>query len=397
MLIISNDVALHLICNHYEFRQMQFWKNSMTLEDKIAAANGRPTGFDYLRLALALSVVAVHIFQTGLGDEAASAYLTPVVRPLVACILPMFFALSGFLVAGSLVRTQTLPEFFALRIIRLAPALIAEVVLSAFVIGALFTALPLSEYFSHPKFWAYLLNIIGYIHFTLPGVFLDNPRPNMVNQQLWTIPWELDCYIVLGALAFAGLKKSRTLLIVAIVAAHIFAMYWYSVHEAKSPLTAKAAVLPISFLVGVLFYFYASKIKWSFALFGIALAVSYLLLRFPNGDLVVAVPLTYVTVFLGVANPARNKLMLSGDYSYGIYLYGFPLQQAFAHLWPGLNLGSAAAVVATVCFAAFSWWCVERPALGARKLLKKIKWPARLRLSAPDRTVMEIEDAAVRK
>jgi peptidoglycan/LPS O-acetylase OafA/YrhL len=367
----------------------------MMLEDKIAAASGRPTGFDYLRLALALSVVAVHVFQTGIGDEAANAYLTPAVRPFAACILPMFFALSGFLVAGSLVRTPTLPEFFALRVIRLAPALIVEVLLSAFVIGALFTALPLSEYFSHPKFWAYLLNIVGWIHFTLPGVFLDNPRPNMVNQQLWTVPWELDCYIVLGALAFAGLKKSRTFLIVAIVAAHAFAFYWYSVHEAKSPLIAKAGVLPISFLVGVLFYFYASKIKWSFALFGVCVVVTYLLLRLPNGDLLVAFPATYVTVFLGVSNPARNQIVLSGDYSYGVYLYGFPLQQAFAHLWPGLNLGSVAAIVATVCFAAFSWWFVERPALGARRLLKRIKWPALLRMPAPDRPV--IEDAAVRK
>jgi peptidoglycan/LPS O-acetylase OafA/YrhL len=379
LLLISNRVALHLVSIHYVFRYFYSGTISMTLEDKIAAASGRPTGFDYLRLALALSVVAVHIFQTGLGDEAANAFFPPAVRPLAACILPMFFALSGFLVAGSLARTSTLVEFFALRIIRLAPALIVEVLLSAFLIGALFTALPLSEYFSHPRFWAYLLNIVGWIHFTLPGVFLDNPRPNMVNQQLWTVPWELDCYIVLGALAFAGLKKSRALLIVAIVAAHLFAVFWYSFHEAKSPLIAKAGVLPISFLVGVLFYFYASKIKWSFALFGISVAVMYLLFRLPNGDLLVALPATYVTVFLGVANPARNQVVLSGDYSYGIYLYGFPLQQAFAHLWPGLNLASAAAIVMTVGFAAFSWWFVERPALAARKLIKKIRWPERLR------------------
>jgi peptidoglycan/LPS O-acetylase OafA/YrhL len=95
----------------------------------------------------------------------------------------------------------------------------------------------------------------------------------------------------------------------------------------------------------------------------------YALLLLPDGDLLVSVPATYATVFLGVTNATRNRMLLSGDYSYGIYLYGFPIQQAFAHLWPGLNAATCAAIVVTIGFAAGSWWLIERPALEIRKLI----------------------------
>jgi peptidoglycan/LPS O-acetylase OafA/YrhL len=110
-------------------------------------------------------------------------------------ILPMFFALSGFLVTGSLFRTRTLTEFIALRLLRLVPALAVEVTLSAVVLGALFTSLPIGQYFSDPAFWKYFLNIAGRIHYSLPGVFQDNPIP-IVNISLWTIPYELEWYLI---------------------------------------------------------------------------------------------------------------------------------------------------------------------------------------------------------
>jgi hypothetical protein len=49
-----------------------------------------------------------------------------------------------------------------------------------------------SDYFKHIQFWRYLLNIIGHVHWQLPGVFTDVPFQNVVNGSLWTIPFELD-------------------------------------------------------------------------------------------------------------------------------------------------------------------------------------------------------------
>ncbi len=108
-------------------------------------------------------------------------------------VLPAFFALSGFLVSTSLFRSKTIFEFVTLRVVRMMPALFGEVLISALLLGPLLTAFTIQEYFSSRQFYVYWLNIIGEIHFQLPGLFLDNPDPGRVNLQLWTIPLELKC------------------------------------------------------------------------------------------------------------------------------------------------------------------------------------------------------------
>jgi peptidoglycan/LPS O-acetylase OafA/YrhL len=56
----------------------------------------------------------------------------------------MFFAFSGYLVAGSLQHCRTLTGFLSLRLLRLLPALAMEVILSTLVLGSLVTSLTLS-------------------------------------------------------------------------------------------------------------------------------------------------------------------------------------------------------------------------------------------------------------
>ena len=104
----------------------------------------------------------------------------------------MFFALSGFLVASSLERCKTLFTFLGLRAIRILPALAVEIFISALIIGPLFTTEPAKAYFAAPEFHDYFLNILGDIHYHLPGVFAANPS-DAVNGQLWTVPYEMIC------------------------------------------------------------------------------------------------------------------------------------------------------------------------------------------------------------
>jgi len=120
----------------------------VTLAERLNATNGRPSGFDYLRLGLAISVVIVHTVRTTYGVD--SELWTTALRPFVRAIIPMFFALSGFLVAGSLERSKTTLTFIGLRLIRIYPALAVEVALSAFLIGMAVTAFPLATYFQDP-------------------------------------------------------------------------------------------------------------------------------------------------------------------------------------------------------------------------------------------------------
>ncbi len=121
---------------------------------------------------------------------------------------------------------------------------------------------------------------------------------------------------------------------------------------------------------------FRDKIKSNFALFGACLAGCIALLYITDGDCFIAFPAAYLTVYLGTFNPHRNDLLFSGDYSYGIYLYGFPIQQAATAL-----TGPHRSWYLDLCFvlpsvfavAALSWWFIEKPALKLRVLLPVIE------------------------
>lgn len=328
----------------------------------------RATGFDYLRLALALSVAFWHCFFLSYGQDAKHS----AARVLVLLILPMFFALSGFLVSGSLSRTRTIHEFLTLRAVRIVPALAVEVVLSAFVIGLAFTTLPVVDYLASPVFHRYFLNILGDIHFFLPGVFEDNPTKR-VNGSLWTIPYELYCYLAITALYLVGaIRNRRRLVLIVAVVQVVLPLRDILRHEfIKYDEALPGRMLVLSFLCGVLIYFYRERIVLRAWLFVAAVVLSLVLLQSIYTSYLVAFPAAYITVFLGLTNPRRLPVVMDGDYSYGIYLYAAPIQQAVLALFPAhrtwwFNL--AAAFVPFCLFAAFSWHVVEKPILGHRKI-----------------------------
>jgi peptidoglycan/LPS O-acetylase OafA/YrhL len=292
----------------------------------------------------------------------------------------MFFALSGFLVAGSLERSQSLITFLGLRILRIVPALAGDVILSALILGPLVTTIPLDTYFTSPDFFAYFLNLVGDIHYTLPGLFANNPRPDTVNSQLWTLPFELECYGLLAVIALLGIFRNRKWLLYFLIAAYIGQvgkMFLEMCYPSGEILTGKlhGRELVMVFVGGLFLYRFRDKIPLSRKLFFSAVVISYVLLCIPfHGDRFLALPVAYVTVYLGLLNPARNRVLLSGDYSYGLFLYGFPIQQAVASIegpvqhWYWNLLLSLPCII--VC-AVGSWWIIEKPALGLRTYLKK--------------------------
>ena len=295
-------------------------------------------------------------------------------------LVPMFFALSGFLVAGSLERARTLGMFIGLRAIRIFPALLVEVVLSAFILGPLVTDLPLQRYFSDPLFFKYMLNAVGDVHFVLPGVFADNPWPRIVNGQLWTIPYELYCYCTLAFVALLGLKKRRLLgpIFVVVVA---FGYLLWTLHGAEGSLVpgtngVRKPFLVATFLAGVSIYFYREVLPWSGWHGAAALALALALPSLGQyAGFLAPVPVAYATVCLGLLSPSR-KMLRGADYSYGIYLYGFAVQQTVMHYFPVarvwyLNVLITLAIVVLV--AAASWHFVERPANGLRSVLKRLE------------------------
>jgi peptidoglycan/LPS O-acetylase OafA/YrhL len=346
---------------------------SQSIEQRLEQVAMRPSGFDFLRVSLAVGVIAVHTVMACYGPDSQEmrAFWNSPLQPILLFVVPSFFALSGFLVAGSLFR-NSIPGFLALRALRIFPALGCELLISALIIGPAFTALPLREYFSNEQFRAYFLNLVGDVHQQLPGVFLDIPFDNMINFQLWTIPHELECYIALALLAIVGWTRKPLLFalttLIAIIVLSAPAIY-HGETFAVRPAPVPGRVCVLAFLCGVLLYLWRSRIPFNIMLFGLAAMLSWVLLSSYQTLFVAAIPLSYVTVWLGLQNPKRNLVVAGSDYSYGLYLYGAPVQQALVQVLPQYRVWYVIwpLTVAVAGMAAFlSWNLIEAQVLGAK-------------------------------
>jgi len=348
----------------------------MTLAEKLDITAGRPAGFDYMRLILALAVVSFHTVDLTYGPKLGhQVWDNPFYGSFAMWIVPAFFALSGFLVAGSLERCKTIAGFLYLRIIRIFPALIVEITLSALVLGPVMTALPLGKYFHDPLFYHYFLNCIGDIHYFLPGLFAHNPIPMMVNRQLWTVPFELQCYVILGALGVLGIAHHRGLFAAVVFALFGAVAFHLMLHHAlqRTPLPGHALVT--CFLFGVLAYNFRHIIPHSLFIAILAFLAAVWLLWHPNGQFLAPLPVAYVVVFLGLTNPGRTAILESGDYSYGIYLYSVPIQQAvIATGWFPRNgwVDLAVSLPIVVLLAVCSWHFFEKRCLELRRFRPSI-------------------------
>ncbi len=327
---------------------------------------GFTTGFDYLRIILSVSVLVFHSIALSSGSD-TFVWAGPF-RFLPASILPMFFALSGFLVTGSLKRVQ-LHQFVMLRILRLIPALAVEVALSALLIGPIVTTIPLSAYYTDHLVWKYFLNIIGSIHYFLPGVFADNPAPGVMNGQLWTIPFELESYLSLTILSILTVVRRRFWFAMAVIGTCLVATTFVNVNHTGQAFdnNLPGRMLVLSFLAAVVVYLYRDKLPFSNMAGVVSMVISMAMLEYPQLCYLAPLPIAYATVWLGLMRPPSIPF---GDLSYGVYLFHFPVEQTLVHYFPSIQTWwqlTAVALPITALFAWLSWTVIEHPVLQRKK------------------------------
>lgn len=354
-------------------------KPSRTIGEILEQHRGMGPGFDALRVFLSLGVLAWHSIVLAKG-KAYYPLIGSSIHPLIVALLPAFFALSGFLVTGSALRTGSIRTFLAFRALRLVPALTVEVALSALILGAVFTTLPLGAYFTSLAVWTYFGNIVSLIQFTLPGVFESNPYPAVVNGSLWTLRPEFYCYAIITILMLTQLIYHRKLFsifmllgTVALAGLNVFA--GVGAPERVVPWH----VLVFYFFVGIAMYHWRQRIPYSPALFAACCLVTYFTITLPASTYFVAWPLGYMVLFIGATKIPPIPLLHRGDYSYGIYLFAFPVQQALVYSLPAMREPMAlfiGASVITIAFSALSWHWIEKPSLKLKKFIPQKKAPA---------------------
>lgn len=340
----------------------------------------RDNNYNLLRFLAAASVIVSHAFPM-------SGVVSDPLERLVGFSLghlavDVFFVISGFLVTGSLLSRRDLASFAVARALRLFPVLVVGALFCAFVVGPLQTELPLGRYLAHPETWTFVaMNSVPWpfgIAYTLPGVFLDVPVRGAVNGSLWSLPWELSMYVALtalGALAFTARPLvsertlRRTLLAIGVVATAGFTVYEafdfpYLFH------VSQGLRLTSLFFGGAALLVLSDRVVLSgrFALLAAALLVADFLLPRPLMA-VYAAALVYLVVWLAYAPSgplmAYNRV---GDYSYGTYVYAFPIGQCVAAWLPGAPAAAIMAITlpVTLALAIPSWHLLEERTLALK-------------------------------
>lgn len=321
---------------------------------------GHANGFDGLRFLLALGIVLFHGYTLAIGGTRGMFWP---IETAAGLILPAFFVLSGYLIAASAARCGTVREFLLLRVLRVLPALMAVTFASVLLIGPMLTNLDLGAYFSDPRVPAYLQNVLGMQRFHLPGVFDANPRASVVNGSLWTIQLEMTCYGLLAGLCILARGKALNLFLIGWSVLLLFPTIPFA-GLAFSWLPAKDLVL--AFVVGTLLYRFSDSVVFHPATGVASLLLAFWLARGGEYAALAVLPLAYGVIWLALR---RIPVSLTrADYSYGLYLAAYPLQQAVIALFPGITWwnGLAIALPLALLCAALLWHGVERPLL-ARK------------------------------
>lgn len=330
------------------------------------------------------NLTALRWFAAGLVLYGHAFVFLGLPEPLFLQWVPMgplgvyiFFAISGYLVAQSWERDPHVLRFLAKRALRIFPGLAVCTLLSVLVLGPLLTTLDAGTYWRNEHTRGYLTNMALYITYHLPGVFANNRLPHAVNGSLWSLPVEFFMYLLLallGLLAAAFKTVSNLLLawavgVMALVFMLLAALWAGTTTEALVMYRTDLRQVPmcgVYFLVGASLFCF--KLNKYFTLSNVLLAlVLWLCLGVqPHWFAMAAwVVLPFVVLAFGLARQPWLVRMHARDYSYGIYIYAFPVQQTLVSFWPQMALPAylLSTLVITVALAALSWHFVEKPAL----------------------------------
>jgi peptidoglycan/LPS O-acetylase OafA/YrhL len=329
--------------------------NAMTLAD----ASEKPgNNFNLIRLLAAWAVIYGHSYAISatVGQDLVVRLLHFKFSGGIA--VDVFFVISGFLIAASLERNR-LPAFLMSRAIRILPALIVCVALSAFVLGPLLTTA--SDYWHRPEVWHYFFanaRLARKTEYFLPGVF-ETLRNHAVNGSLWSLPIEARLYLWLAVFGLFSLNRRWRFNVIFVLL--IAAGFLSSGHSPLPPEKSDLAYCRAFFLTGAFAWINRSAIPLSWPLLFAVLVLAASLHYSDYFYIGYFLALSYGTFFLAFV--PKLPVIRHNDLSYGLYLYGWPSQQLVQTLSPstGALANTFWATLLAGALAAASWFLVESP------------------------------------
>ncbi|MFT2007680.1 acyltransferase family protein [Pontibacter sp. 13R65] len=366
----------------------------------------RQNNFDFIRLLLAATVVFSHsyVIYNGVVDDEPMWKLSKSQAAFGTLSLNFFFIISGFLIAQSWVNSTSFISYLQRRITRIYPGFMVVSLFTVFIFGAIGTWTPNAGYAALQTYYAEI-NLLSLLKRCLllqipkvPVTLLDVPVQNYINGTLWSISYEFICYLIIPLLTLLGLfrkKLAPLLFFVVVLCFNIWHAQQYQQYNSQGIIDSN--LLPsffssygkefinlehflMFFLAGMCFYFYRNYIPKLRVLLLVSVIIMLLSINiYPLMELAQSVFGSYILFYFIFSDKVKlHEFSRFGDFSYGIYLYGWPVQQ-LVMLYLGKELTVMGLFMVSMAIvtpiAAFSWFLIEKPALKLKNLPIKIPMP----------------------
>jgi peptidoglycan/LPS O-acetylase OafA/YrhL len=354
-----------------------------------AGLNGRDNALGLLRLVLAAAVIFSHAFPLGGWGEDPMLSWTRGQENLGGIAVLGFFSISGYLIAKSGTRGDIV-TFLWHRVLRIMPAFYTVLLVGAGIVGPLFWIVEgrsLTTYFTADPFGP-----LGYLvhnarlamgQYGIYDVFVDTPygvtAGSVLNGSLWTLEHEFFCYLVIAGLVLitvmARPRVARVVvpLITAVMLAIQVGRVFFDVNfGAVVPLLGNPlrTHLLFAFLLGSCIAVFSRRVPVDDRI-AVAAGVVLLVSLGVGGAPVFGLPaIAYLCLFAAARLPsAIHWIGAKNDYSYGVYVYGFLVQQCLAfagvYRWGYVPFVALSVLITAGC-AWLSWHGVEKRALALK-------------------------------
>lgn len=346
----------------------------------------RNNAFNAFRLALAAEVMLFHSWP-------ATGHTPPkaILELFFSVGVDGFFAISGFLITRSWLCDPRLRDYLTARALRILPGFYICLILTAFVFAPLSVVIEggsVSKLLSSGGPVSYVLKnaAVAYLQPEISGTLNHIPGGHAWNGSMWSLIWELLCYLIVAAIGVAGLASKRwispAILAVAIVGALLLPPLTFPGVWTIPQLAVRSAIM---FASGAVMYQWRDVIPARWSLVAVCVAIVLAAGQLPDYRVVGGLPLAYA-VIVSASLIHSPRLRLRTDVSYGLYIYAYPIQQLLAvcgvaRLHPALFFLVALACALPV--AALSWFLVEKPAMSLKRRLRR-KWSAPVASSADE-------------
>jgi len=299
--------------------------------------------FDDLRFLFACLVLFVHSYvllygQVGAGTDPFTIVTHFQLSPGTLAVYG-FFVLSGFFMIQSLESNRSLWQYTKNRVLRIVPAFWLSLFLSSFVVVPLiFESSPILSTKAGSSLYFFMHSAVfqafGSV-WTISGAYLDNPIES-INGSIWTLKYEVLLYVLLPLIYTFVYRKSKLILafmVVLLVLSLGYILAEFMIFNIfNSDEYSKLLLLTSYFFYGVLLYLYRELVIVSKRFILISSFIFIISMFFGNLKLITL--LFYPYIIIAIGSVIRTRFFSkSGDYSYGMYIYAFPVQQTLVHFF----------------------------------------------------------------